>query len=963
MNKAKNYNFQFKNLLFKDNKTLFNFDLIFTAVWSIIALLFIMFIGHDLTAIQAIVILTFPIFYGLCLVLNSNNYRLEAVILCCVYTTFFIIYMIAVTSVLCNFHMFFLSIGFSVLIYIEKETIYRSYIFIILLFLFLLYQIVIIRTTNEEMLLYQSFIMVFNTFFAGLVIGIKGLTYIYKYNATKTKLSSNEKTYQTLFENSSVGVALIDTLTKEAPLQVNTKVAQLLGIKKEKIEGEKFYYMFIKDLDQSKEYSSDKLDKIIEDYHIDRLPTMFNWRLIKGEGTFIDCNVSFTPLYDNDRFLTLVQIIDMTELNKYKKIKQKDDHRYKAIFENAFDGIVYSSSNKNTPAYCNQKFLQLFEINEEEFNNGNIKNYFPEYQPDGISSTEKYKHISNRFKLNKYHLRFNWLFVSKTGKEIYAEVTLNKTEEGDFVSVIKNKNQELEAKNSLNETKHLYNTLFKNSIDGIEIYKSDLNTGKILEYRINEPFKNLLLYETKELKNLSNLEISPEYQPNGISSADYLNTIGKKFRRDNRVKYEWNLIKKNGELVTVEISSVREVKDNIVSVFSIFKDLTNFKKTENALVRSERLYRTLFSSIYDGIEIFVENSNTGEKISQFTNQKLQDLFKLKVDSKKSFSFTNYFPEKQRDGRLSLVCYDETQKELNENLYINKEWSFVNEDNELFICNIFIAKFYDNDTINTVTILKDITEQVNQEKVIKKQLNELNKKNNQLEKYINSNLQLENFAYMASHDLKAPIRSIVGFSQILSKSATNKLDENEKEYLNFIITSSNNMQLLIEDLLNYARVNNSEKKISRVSIPNTLKAVTLEMNSIIKEKSAKISVNTVPDLIFADEIKLRMLFQNLIANGIKFHKKDISPTIEIAAIEQEDYWEFSIKDNGIGINSEYLDKIFLLFRKLHSSQEYQGTGIGLATCKKIAELHQGEIWVESIPNTGSTFYFTISKNLQ
>lgn len=956
------FNKRFADFFLKDSKTIFNIDLIITTIWAVVGLLFISIIGHDLTSFQIIFPLSFPIVYAICLVLNSNNHRLTALLLCAIYTSIFIIVMIQIAGISCNFHLFFLSIGFSALIYLERDIIYKNYLFVIMLCLFLIYQIVLIRQPIVDLQLYQSFLMVFNGLVAGLIICIKGLTYIYKYDVTKTKLSSNKKSYHDLFENSSVGTLVTNTIYLQ-PKRVNEKFANLFGIKKEEVFDEKYSFLFDFKFHETKNYTTERLKKIVKEYNKNRITTIFDWKLKRVDNTMFDCNISITPLYDDDQFLSFVQVSDKSELNRYKKSKQIDEQKYKAILENVFDGIIYESAHDSLPRYCNQNFLNLFEIKEEEVQSFDLEDYFPNFQPDGKISREKYKHIYKRFKLNNYYLQFDWVFKSKNNNEINAEVTLARTKSKDTITVIRNKNNELNAQKSLTETKHLYNTLFDNSIDGIEIMKIHTETHEILDYRINEPFRNILLYEADELKNKSTIDISPAYQSNGLKTEVYYKSIVNKFIRDNRIQYEWDLINKNGKVITVEISSVREVKDKTASVFSIFKDITNIKKTEQALIRSERLYRTLFSNIYDGIEIYVEDSKTNEKISQFTNQKLRELFKLKNGKDDSFKFSNYFPEKQRDGRLSSICYEETRKELAANNSLNREWSFLNEENELFICNLFVVKFYDNDTINTVTILKDITEKVNQENVIEKQIQELNKKNNQLEKYINSNLQLENFAYMASHDLKAPIRSIVGFSQLLSNSAGKKLNENEIEYLNFIVNSSNNMQMLIEDLLNYARVNNSERKISKVNISKTLKSVLLEMSSSIEEKSAVVNLTSLPELIYADEIKMKMLFQNLIANGIKFHKKNIEPIIEIAANENDDYWEFSITDNGIGIENEYLDKIFLLFRKLHNSQDYQGTGIGLATCKKITELHQGEIWVESKPDIGSTFYFTIAKKLK
>ena len=269
----------------------------------------------------------------------------------------------------------------------------------------------------------------------------------------------------------------------------------------------------------------------------------------------------------------------------------------------------------------------------------------------------------------------------------------------------------------------------------------------------------------------------------------------------------------------------------------------------------------------------------------------------------------------------------------------------------------------------VIIAKDLTELKTAEETlmqknltIEQQLLSLEQKNNELEKYIESNSQLENFAYIASHDLKAPIRTIVSFSQLLQRSLRNNMSESTQEYLNFIISASINMKQLIEDLLEYSRIDNVKINPEIVETNDLLFMIQHELSSIIEEKNPIIELKNIPDRIKADYTKIKQVFQNLITNAIKFHKKGEPPKIEISCEEEHDFWKFSIKDSGIGINPEYFERIFVLFQKLHTNKEYNGTGLGLAICKKVIEQHKGQIWLESEVNIGTTFHFTISKFL-
>lgn len=237
---------------------------------------------------------------------------------------------------------------------------------------------------------------------------------------------------------------------------------------------------------------------------------------------------------------------------------------------------------------------------------------------------------------------------------------------------------------------------------------------------------------------------------------------------------------------------------------------------------------------------------------------------------------------------------------------------------------------------------------------------LQEKNEQLQKYIESNMQLENFAHIASHDLREPIRSIVSFSQLLKRKAKNKLDKDESEYLDFVISASKNMTALIDDLLAYALINSKKPSYEIVCLESLFKIILQQMHVSIDEKQATIKYDNLPKTIYGNPTQLTQLFQNLISNSIKFSRPNVPPVIAIHAQESGHHWQFEVSDNGIGISPEYHEKIFLLFRRLHTRETYEGTGIGLATCKKIVEQHQGKIWLESNKEQGTTFCFTIHK---
>lgn len=219
-----------------------------------------------------------------------------------------------------------------------------------------------------------------------------------------------------------------------------------------------------------------------------------------------------------------------------------------------------------------------------------------------------------------------------------------------------------------------------------------------------------------------------------------------------------------------------------------------------------------------------------------------------------------------------------------------------------------------------------------------------------------NRELEQFAYIVSHDLREPLTSITGLIELLIKNENLKLDEEVVKILNLISMSSARMMELIRGLLDYARLGkNSETKKSDFN--KIADSVIIDLDSAIKSSNAKIQVGKLP-VLNVYEFEIWSLFQNIIGNALKYKKPDVDPEISISAKRVDIGWEFNISDNGIGIPPEQKDKIFEIFQRLHARDEYEGVGIGLAHCKKIVELHNGKIWVESAPEKGSSFYFFI-----
>jgi signal transduction histidine kinase len=230
-------------------------------------------------------------------------------------------------------------------------------------------------------------------------------------------------------------------------------------------------------------------------------------------------------------------------------------------------------------------------------------------------------------------------------------------------------------------------------------------------------------------------------------------------------------------------------------------------------------------------------------------------------------------------------------------------------------------------------------------------------NTMTEQLVNSNKELEHFAYIASHDLQEPLRSISNYAKLFDEEYHDKLDDNAKLYLSSIKRSTARMQLLIKDMLDYSRIGH-EKVIKPIDCNVLINNIITDLKGSLTESNAEIKTDRLPVINGYSEIKL--VFQNLISNAIKFRKKDEHARVFVKVTNDKDSWLFAVTDNGIGIEKDYFERIFIIFQRLHTRKEYPGTGIGLAHCRKIIELHGGRIWVDSEPEKGSTFYFTVPK---
>ncbi len=362
-------------------------------------------------------------------------------------------------------------------------------------------------------------------------------------------------------------------------------------------------------------------------------------------------------------------------------------------------------------------------------------------------------------------------------------------------------------------------------------------------------------------------------------------------------------------------------------------------KLEALYRQSEENSRAVIDNVLDGI-ITIDDH---DRIRSF-NAACEDIF-------------GYTAAETIGQPISLLMPDPTYTEharyVSEYLPIDagaREVQARRKDGSTFSVDLSVSAFEVDGKPHYTGIIRDITK-AKQAEAARQAL---------LRRLTDSNTELERFAYVASHDMQEPLRMVLNFSQIVANDYADKLDDDGREYLKIIGDSAGRMRDMVQDLLEYARLDKEGARFTKVDLRAELAHVLENLRSLTKESQAVITYEPLP-VVSGIGVQLMRLMQNLIANAIKYQKPRRLPVIHIGCADEGDYWQISVRDNGMGIEKAFIDQIFEPFRRLHSWDGIQGTGLGLSVCRKIVETHGGRIWAVSEPDIGSTFFFTIPKN--
>ena len=376
---------------------------------------------------------------------------------------------------------------------------------------------------------------------------------------------------------------------------------------------------------------------------------------------------------------------------------------------------------------------------------------------------------------------------------------------------------------------------------------------------------------------------------------------------------------------------------------AIVRDITARRHAEQALAESEARFRAIFESAVDGI-VTVDEAGI---VASF-NPAACRIFGYAADEVVGRNVSMLMSEPHHSAHDDYMrTYVRTG--VKKIIGIGREVVGLRKDGASFPMDLAVSETPIGERRVFTGIVRDITDRKRAEEALAKQREDLAR----------SNVELERFAYVASHDLQEPMRTVRSFAQLLQRRHAEQFQGDAAEYLRFITEGVQRMQTLINDLLAYSRVSSQGAPFALANCDQILSMVLQSLHSTIEQEQAKITSDPLPTVL-GDATQLGQVFQNLLSNAIKFRRRERRPEIHVSAESRKAEWVFRVRDNGIGIAREYFQRIFIIFQRLHTIEEYGGTGIGLAICKKIVERHGGRIWVESAVGEGTTFYFSIPK---
>jgi len=745
-------------------------------------------------------------------------------------------------------------------------------------------------------------------------------------------LQESEEKLRFLFESIGDGITILDLEGKvldsnEAAVRIggHTSREQLVG---------RNGLQFVKPEDRDRA-AKDVMKAISEG----RSSGTIEYRLLMVDGGEKDVEVTVAPMRDRagKPFGMITVTRDVSERKRLEKALRESEGKLRTIFEAIHDAMIITTPDGKVVS-VNDAAVRLHGVNSKEELMGKAALDFvvEEYRQ------KVFEYGLKAFKDDSYLDRLEYRVRRIDGTEFFAEFSGVPLRDDDgnligWVTLSRDISARKCMEKKLRESEEKLRTIFEAIHDALILTTAD---GHIVD--LNEAAVRLHGCKSKEEligKNAVEFVVEEyrqqvyEYGLKAFKEKSFLDRLEHKVRRIDGTEF------------FAEFSGVPLLDDDgkLAGWVTLSRDISARKCMEKKLRESEEKLRSIFETIQDSLIIttpdgFIVDLNEAAVRLHGFKDKAEMMGKNAID---------FVVEEYRQK-----VYEHGVKAFKGGGYLDRlEHKVRRVDGTEFEAEFSGMPLFDDagKLSGWVTLSRDITERKKMEKKVQQLVEELKR----------SNTELEQFAYVASHDLQEPLRMISSYVQLLSRRYKGKLEKDADEFIEFAVDGSTRMMGMIQALLTYSRVGTKGKPPEPTNCEEIFARTLKNLQAALEEKGAEVTHDPLPT-VMADGIQMGQLFQNLIGNGVKFQGEGVRPHVHVSVEEKGDDWLFSFKDNGIGIDPQYKDRIFIIFQRLHGKQEYKGTGIGLAVCKRIVERHGGTIWVESELGKGATFKFTMPK---
>lgn len=737
---------------------------------------------------------------------------------------------------------------------------------------------------------------------------------------SKMALIASEEQYRTLIEQASDGIFIADS--SGMLIMVNSSGCKMCGFSFEELKQLTIYDLIEPASLAGKPIGRSEL--------MNPAGGRIERKIICKNGSVLDVEISAKFLSDK-RLIAFVR--DITERIAAGNAIRESEEKYRVLVEEASEGI-FITDPAGRFITVNNSACKITQYTEQELLTMNIYDFFVAediaQNPLQFDLLREGKTVVSERPLRR-----------KDGQLSFIEITSKLLTDGRLLSIVRDVSERKRVQEALIMSEEKYRSLVEQASDGIIIATSN---GRFSV--VNGSACTMSGYSEEELKTFTIYDL---LDPESLVSHPF------KFEEmmlPQGARSERKFVRKDGTMLDIEISA-KFLSDKRFIAF--VRDISERKAAEQSIRLSNERYNLVSKATHDAIWEF--DILTGATTR--TGDGFKSLFGYENDwdsgdANSGLFMSHIHPEDLPNVINSIKnVYDTPDAH-----YWEQEYRFLKAGGEY--AYVYDRAYIIRDEQGVAVRMIGATQDVSR---LKENEINLRKLNGHLEKQTKAltviNAELEQFAYVASHDLQEPLRMVTSFLTLIEQKYGDVIDDNGRKYISFAVDGAKRMRQIILDLLEFSRVGRNTGEMERIDLGELLQKVQLLFGKRIEKKHAVLHIGSMP-VIYSYETPLQQVFQNLIGNALKYSRDNIPVKINVEVKETAEHWQFSVADNGIGIAAAYFDKIFIIFQRLHNKNEFSGTGIGLAITKKIVENLGGEIWVESTINRGSTFFFTIKK---